>query len=456
LTSVLILNHEPLVDRMPGPTIRNWELARVLSSDFDVTLAAPGQSNVQSADFRTIAWGDTLPRELIAQHDVVKVSGFLLYQHGVIESARHLVVDLYDPFPLENLHMYEDRAIGERHRIAMHDRDVQSGLLRAGDVFLSASDRQRDFWLGWLAAEGRVNPYTHATDPGMERFVLVVPFGVPDEPPQPAPARFRGVVPGIGAHDLVVVWGGGIWNWFDPLTLIRAAALTADRLPSLRVLFPATSVPSPDVLPMRMLSEARTLAEQLGVTGSRVFFGSGWIPYSEHGGVLLESDIGVSLHQPSVETRFSFRTRILDYLWAGLPIIATEGDSMADLIQKEDLGRVVRPGDVDAVIVALLELGSDAKRRRECGARSTQAAARFRWSELARPLIDYCSRPYSAPDRELHRTAARRPSAPKRPNEVGRVLSRTIEVLQKEGPKNLARKGSDYVLKRSKRRQRSS
>lgn len=457
MTSVLILNHEPLVDRMPGPTIRNWELARALSRHFNVTLAAPGQSSVPSADFKTVAWGDTLPGELIAEHDVVKVSGFLLYEHGVIAKARHLVVDLYDPFPLENLHMYEDREVGERHRIAMHDRDVQSGLVRAGDIFLCASDRQRDFWLGWLAAEGRVNPYTHAADPSMDRFVLIVPFGVPDEPPKSTPARFRGVVPGIGAHDLIVVWGGGIWNWFDPLTLIRAAAMTADRLPGLRVLFPATSVPSPDVLPMRMLGDARALAEQLGVAGSRVFFGSGWIPYNEHGGVLLESDIGISLHQPGVETRFSFRTRILDYLWAGLPIIATEGDSMADLIQKEDLGRVVRPGDVDAVIAALVELGADANRRRECGARSRLAAAQFRWSELVQPLIEYCSNPYNAPDRSLHRAAAhRRPAAERRPNEVGRVLSRTIEVLQKEGPKNLARKGSDYVLKRSRRRQRSS
>lgn len=449
MTSVLILNHEPIGDRMPGPTIRNWELARVLSSRCDVTLAAPGEKSVDSADFRVVSWGKELPEALITEYDVVKVSGFLLHEHPTIAKARHLVVDLYDPFPLENLHMYEDRVVEERHRIAMHDRDVQNGLVSAGDVFLCASERQRDFWLGWLAAAGRLNPFTYEADPGMDSFLLIVPFGVPEAPPQPTKPRFRGILPGIAADDLIVIWGGGIWNWFDPLSLIRAAAATADRLPKLRVVFPVTSVPSPDVLPMRVLTEARALSDQLGLTGSRVFFGSAWIPYTEHGGMLLESDIGVSLHLPSVETRFSFRTRILDYLWAGLPVVATDGDTMADLIRGEDLGRVVEPGNLDALVAALLELGLDGERRRSCGARSRAAARQFRWSEVAKPLVDYCANPHAAPDRG--RVVQQMSKAP---GETRRVLSRTIEVLSKEGPTKLARKGSEYVLKRSRRNQR--
>jgi hypothetical protein len=36
--------------------------------------------------------------------------------------------------------------------------------------------------------------------------------------------------------------------------------------------------------------------------------------------------IGVSAHPAHLETRFAFRTRMLDYLWAGLPIVSTEGE----------------------------------------------------------------------------------------------------------------------------------
>jgi glycosyltransferase involved in cell wall biosynthesis len=347
--------------------------------------------------------------------------------------------------------MYDERPLEERYRIAAHDRDVQTGLVRAGDVFLCASERQCDFWLGWLAAAGRVNPYLHQVDPGLEKFLLVVPFGVSDDPPQARPHRFRGKLPGISAKDLVVIWGGGIWNWFDPLTLIRAAAETRDRLPDLRLVFPVTSVPSPDVLPMGMLEEARKLSDALGLTGSRVFFGSSWIPHDDFGGILLEADIGVSLHQPSVETRFSFRTRILDYLWAGLPIIATSGDSMADLIRAENLGAVVPPGDVAAVVAALVDLGSNVSRRRACAKRSRAAAARYRWSEVALPLIEYCESPYQAPDRAAITQQASGESRGDRPafsSEGRRLVHRAVEVLGSQGPKTLAAKGSAYLRRR--------
>src|SRR5664280_3299763 len=46
-------------------------------------------------------------------------------------------------------------------------------------------------------------------------------------------------------------------------------------------------------------------------------------PYTERSDHLLDADVGVSTHFDHVETEFSFRTRILDYLWTGLPIVAT-------------------------------------------------------------------------------------------------------------------------------------
>jgi glycosyltransferase involved in cell wall biosynthesis len=452
LNSVLILNHEPLSELLAGPSIRNWELAHALSGRFDVTIAAPGPGARQSADFKVVEWGEELPLDLVRASDVVKVSGFVLAQHPRVAEARHLVVDLYDPFPLENLHMYEEVPAEERYRIAALDREAQTALIRAGDVFLCASERQRDFWLGWMAAAGRLNPYMHAADPGLERFMLVLPFGVPDEPPAPRPPRFRGALPGIANDDLIVVWGGGIWNWFDPLTLIEAAERTRDLLPKLRVVFPATTVPSPDVLPMRMLREAREFSDRLGLTGSRVFFGTSWIPHGDFGGVLLEADIGVSLHQVSVETRFSFRTRILDYLWAGLPIIATECDSMADLIRSEELGAVVPPQDVDAVVDALVALATDASRRRACGERSRAAAQQFRWSVVAKPLADYCAAPSQAPDRQVVRSEGlARPWDGRRTFglEARRLKTRIGEVASDEGPVKLAAKGARYVLRRS-------
>jgi hypothetical protein len=43
--------------------------------------------------------------------------------------------------------------------------------------------------------------------------------------------------------------------------------------------------------------------------------------------------VGVSTHRDHLETRLSFRTRMLDYIWAGLPIVCTDGDHFASLVR---------------------------------------------------------------------------------------------------------------------------
>ena len=78
-----------------------------------------------------------------------------------------------------------------------------------------------------------------------------------------------------------------------------------------------------------------------------------WVPYAERQNYLLDADVAVSLHQPGVEAQFAFRTRVLDYLWAGLPMVLSRGDELAARVDREGLGVAVPEGDVDAVAGAL-------------------------------------------------------------------------------------------------------
>src|SRR5579871_2215387 len=182
MSSVLLLTHEVVTARLAGPTIRSWELARVLARSCRVTLACPGVPDRSDPAFAVESFDGRLAG-LVADHDVTVLFGFLLHEHEEAASARHLVVDLYDPFTLENLHMHKQEPLGQQVRTAVGDREVQEQLLRAGDMFLCASERQRDFWTGWLASAGRVNPVLHAADPSLHSLLRVVPFGLPENPP---------------------------------------------------------------------------------------------------------------------------------------------------------------------------------------------------------------------------------------------------------------------------------
>jgi hypothetical protein len=303
-----------------------------------------------------------------------------------------------------------------------------------GDFFMCASEKQRDFWLGQLAGVGRVNPLTYDAGESLESLIAVVPFGVTDDPPQATKPVLRDVVPGIGPDDKIVLWGGGVYNWFDPLTLLRAVDKLRRRLPEAKLYFLGLRHPNPDVGEMSMAVDALALSNELGLTGTHVFFNEDWVNYEDRANYLLEADVGVSTHLDHVETAFSFRTRILDYIWAALPIVATGGDALADVIDAHDIGLTVPPGDVDALEEALFRLLDDEQLNAECREALRRLAPSYRWSQVLRPLLEFCRAPVRAPDLIDPETAVTirdpLPRAEWRRRKLRRDLARTLAYLR--------------------------
>jgi glycosyltransferase involved in cell wall biosynthesis len=149
---------------------------------------------------------------------------------------------------------------------------------------------------------------------------------------------------------------------------------------------------------MVMAQRALALARELGALDKQVFFRDGWVPYAERVNYLGDADIGISLHTEHVETRLAYRTRILDYLWAGLPVVATGGDVLSDEISANGAGLAVPEGGLDAVVEALRGLAADPDRRAKMRVRSRALAAAHTWERAAEPLLAYCRDPWVAPD----------------------------------------------------------
>jgi GT2 family glycosyltransferase/glycosyltransferase involved in cell wall biosynthesis len=416
---VLLITHEPLRANLSGPGIRVLELGRVLAREARVTIATPFAPEIADEACALAPYSFDDPRalrRLAEQADVLVVQGFTLHRFPFLTQLDvPVVVDLYCPFTIEHLEMRTGASSGRvltPPESAALERDaasvlaVQQGQLRAGDFFICASERQRDFWIGALHSEGRVNPATYAADPTLRRLIDVVPFGVPASGAEEAARRagaperaLKGRVPGIGPDDRVLIWGGSILDWQDPEILVRAVARAAERRADLRLFFMGTRHPNPQVSPMQAVGRSMALARELGVLDRHVFFNE-WVPYERRAAYLLDADIGVSTHRDHLETRLSFRTRMLDYLWAGLPIVCTEGDHFADLVRARGLGRVVPPGDEEALAGAIVSLLGDEGARARCRARVAAVADESRWSRVAAPLARYCEAPWFAADRE--------------------------------------------------------
>ena len=386
---VLLISYDPVGAEMSGMGIRASELARVLCEHADVTVAHGGRSADPLGGIETVAFRphDPAPlRPLVARADAVishpvwpGLSGWLR------RSPARVIHDLYVPETFETLELLAGRPAIARRVMGDATLDRLHDALRTGHHFVCASEKQRDLWLGSMLALRLIDPRAYDCDSTMRSVIDVVPFGVPATPP-PADAAAR---PGprelfeqVGDDAELVLWNGGIWNWLDAETAVRAVAALAQRRPRLRLVFMGGS----QQLAARAATErARAVAGELGVLDRTVLFHGGWVPYEERATWLAQADCAISTHREHLETRFAFRTRLLDCFWAGLPVVCTEGDDLANRVAREQLGATVAPGDPIAAAGAL-ERVLDRGRAHYAQALA-RAAADHAWERVARPLV---------------------------------------------------------------------
>jgi glycosyltransferase involved in cell wall biosynthesis len=433
MARIAVVTPDVLSDRMAGPAIRAFHIAQELSAGHDVTLISTARCTIDEAAFRCRAASWRELRGAIGDAEVVVLQGYISYRAPwLMHTDKIIVVDLYDPLHLEQLEQLADRPPLERQAMIDLTVRVLNEQLVRGDFFLCANEEQRHLWLGHLGALGRLNPGNYEADSTLRSLIDVCPFGLAETPPTRQRPAIKGVVPGIGIDDKVILWAGGVYNWFDPLTLVRAIDRIRDTHDDVRLFFLGMKHPNPDVPDMAIAWQTRQVADDLGLTGKHVFFNDGWVPYDDRQNYLLDADVGVSTHFEHVETTFSFRTRILDYLWAGLPVVATGGDSFGTLIAAEGLGGAVDERDVDGLTSALTALLYDPPTAQGARDNVARVRERFTWARALAPLVEFCARPHRAADAHADRgRIVRRPVMPANP--LARMVVRVVLLLRQGG-----------------------
>ncbi|HEY2029144.1 MAG TPA: hypothetical protein VGH20_08035 [Myxococcales bacterium] len=366
--------------RMAGPGIRAVELSRRLAARHDVVLVAPGAETLPSEPFRTGSLSE------LRRADVFISQGFGFRIDKLLRFSGRLVLDLYDPVQLEQLARFgPDATDEERVSLSMVRRRLLY-LLRRADHVLCASAPQRALWLGWMGACGRLQPETLRDDPEARRLLAIVPFGLPETPPSRKGSPLREAI-GAAADDPVALWSGGLWDWMDPALAVRAAAIARNRLPRFRLGMLAGVRPGdPSIHMTAAASEARAAA------GPGVQFIDEWVPYEERGAWLLDADVAVSAHKPSLEAELAFRSRLLDCLWASLPAVCTAGDVLAFEGERQGWALLAAPGDERALADALVAL-CDPERNRAARARAKAAAQARTWQASADVLLNLLDGP---------------------------------------------------------------
>lgn len=399
---VLLVPNDIVGEKMAAPGIRYFHFARELARDarFDVTLMVTNDPReVQLDGVRAIGARSDRHRqirEVARSFDVIVAQGGLDFRSMVHLAGTEVrtIYDLYAPFfemltfqggldgpePEGRWHAYR-----MRHRL----------LLLTGRAFIGANEDQRHALLGALGALGRVSLEDYRMDPMLDHLVRAVGLGIDDEPPRPTVDDVRATLPQAGEHDRILVWPGNLWDWFDPETLIRAMAQISESRDDVKLFCLGLRHPASGYGEMTTTERTIRLAADLGVKDRTVFFRFDWIPYHERQNYLLAADIGMNIHARHVESAFAYRTRLLDYLWAALPVVTTEGGALSDLVERNGLGQTVRYEDADDCARAILELCDDREEHARVRARIAAFRPHLSWRGAVAPLAELIDAPQS-------------------------------------------------------------
>jgi hypothetical protein len=378
---LLIVTANEVGLEMRGPGIRAYELARALQPHAEVTLGHRASDMEPVIDVECVPFAYADPVALkphIASADAIfGQPQFPNLARWLVTSDALLIHDLYGPEQFEAL---QGLAQGGSTTLRMGLRVASDRILEAmhtGHHLVCASERQRDLWIGAMLAEGLIRPELYRRDPTLRSVIDTVPFGLPREPPErnaPGPRE----VFGLGGDAEIALWNGGIWNWLDAPTAIRAVAALAPSRP-IHLVFMFASNPAAD----RAIAEARALTSELGLT-DRIHFTDALVPYGERAAWMLDADCSVYAHADHLETRYAFRTRILDSLWARLPIVCTAGDHFADQVESEGWGATAAPGSSESFAAALTRVLGNPTLAREMGrAGRKRVEEKFSWASVA-------------------------------------------------------------------------
>lgn len=396
MTRILILARGVVGKYMSSPGIRAYYQAQVLRDalpDAQVTLAITNKEDAPKIPgVRVVQYGILRVLRLIAQHDIIISSAFMPH-YALFFRDKLFVADMFSQYFIEWMELARSEKKWLKQTTWMNaNRTYLNMQLTMADFVICANERQRDTYVGSLSALGLIDPDSYEKDDTLRRYIDVAPHGIRPDEITHEKRVLKGEFAGIKETDKVLLWNGGTVAWYDPAPFLKALHILSKERDDIKAVFLGTFYPDLNAFLGygQRFQTAFALAKEYDLYQKSVFFEFGWVPHADVKDYLYESDIGVCTYFRNLETRYSHRTRFVDFFWAEKPLICTRGDLLAEMIEERGLGVVVEEGDAESVASAIRRLVDDEDFYRQCQQNLRAIKPELTWDVAMESLVRFC------------------------------------------------------------------
>ncbi len=389
--NVLILSYGPVptpeFQKIEGGGMRCWGLATGLRDnghnvtvsvfqEFKQNIASHGGINLHN-------WAlDDDFKAFMNSFDAVIVS----YSMGdpsvfVADNLSHhitLVLDCYVPIFIEISARDSADKAGEL-RGYLHEVPRFNHVLKRGDFFLCANEPQKHMYAGILGSLGVLNPYTYR-----QNRILVVPFGVEEDTDDATAKQLNPYK--TSKNDFVLLWFGGLYPWFNFEPLIEAVEKLSKN-PNFKFYLVGGKNPYNDHPDFVKQYEHVLQTFKKNALLNKTVFMVDWIDFKDRVQWYKNADIVISINSQGEENIYSWRTRVMDYIWGDLPMISNGGDPLSDELIANGAG--VKTGlSSDEIVSIVSNFMQHPKQLATLRENLAKIKESYRWSKVTKVLSD--------------------------------------------------------------------
>jgi len=179
-----------------------------------------------------------------------------------------------------------------------------------------------------------------------------------------------------------LIYSGAITELRGAYSMLSGLLVARQKLPDIQMVFLGRYSPESLKSELQLFINENELSQNVHLLDA--------VPYKDVADYYNKSRIGLVLLQKVKTYEISMPIKLFEYMWFGLPVIASNFGHMKKYVDKDSCGILVEPDNADQIGSAMIELLSDRKLYASFSKNGRKAATKkYRWAFEFEKLVNF-------------------------------------------------------------------